>query len=585
MIVVSWAIVTPLIALAIIAALTLGAGALSAARRRRRDRAAVERLVEEWGRPRPAADRSGSPGFYHSRRPAGPRTLDDTTWSDLTMDAVFDFLDRTTSVLGSEVLYDRLRRQQGEVAELERFHATVERFRGDGNQAARLALQVEFSRLTERTPVLAWQLPLEPLPPLPTWVRWACPAVALSVGASCAAAILNPFLIGLVVPVVLISYVAKAVIDPRIAPWLAPFVSVGQLLEVARRVARIEPAAEPTTRRLLDHLPRLKPLTRIARWLGRDPSRTDLGALLAEYFNLFFCADGNVLLLAFDLVHRHREDLLRVAETLGYLDAALAVASVRDGDEGWLSPSFAGADEPAELWGIRHPLVQECVPNSMTFGPTDGTVLTGANMTGKSTFLRSVGVNVVLAQSIFTAFGTGYRAPLMAVRSCISPTDALLAGKSLYQREAETVVSITGQARRPGVLLCLFDELFRGTNSVDRISATAALCSHLVGRDAGGGEGQAARPARCLVLVATHDLELVSQLDGRFAPYYFGDRVDANGLAFDYRLRPGVASSRNAIALLGILGAPAAVVEEANRRAAMAAGGAAASPAREKAEG
>ncbi len=87
----------------------------------------------------------------------------------------------------------------------------------------------------------------------------------------------------------------------------------------------------------------------------------------------------------------------------------------------------------------------------------------------------SLGTSVVLAQSIFTVFAEAYAAPWMTVRTSISLTDELLEGKSLSQKEAETVVSTVGEARRPGVLRCLFDELFRGTNSVDRISAIAAV--------------------------------------------------------------------------------------------------------------
>jgi DNA mismatch repair ATPase MutS len=360
--------------------------------------------------------------------------------------------------------------------------------------------------------------------------------------------------------------VSRFFIAPRILPWVSPFLAAGQILEAARRVADLEPADEPTTRTIVERLPKLRRLSTAARWLGQDPSRTDLLSLLAEYFNLFFCVDGNVLLLAFGLAERHRHELCEVAEALGRLDAAIAVASVRAGSAGWTRPAFAVPSDPAKFVGLRHPLVRDCVPNTVTLGPVDGVILTGANMTGKSTFLRSLGLNVVLAQSIFTVFADAYRAPWMTVRTSINPTDELLAGKSLYQKEAETVVSIVGQARRPGVLLCLFDELFRGTNSADRISATAAVCSYLAGPD--DSDPGPDRLARCLVVVATHDLELVPQLSPDFAAMHFGDRIEADRLVFDYRLHPGVASTRNAIALLQILGAPAAVVERAHERAA-----------------
>ncbi len=555
---------TPVIALGIAAGLSLAMAAWSAHQRRRKARRVTEQLRAGWARARETDRPGGVPGFYFSRQVALPGSLDPMTWADLNMDAVFAFLDRTTSVLGSEVLYDRLRGQRRDEEELSRFDGTVDRLARD--ERARLAVQVELARITETYPAIAWQIALDTLPPLPAWLRWVSPGVAVFVAATIAASVVQPSFISLVVPALLLSFVARFSIAPRIAPWVSPFLAAGQIIETARRVSALEPIDEPTTRIIVERLPKLKRLSRVARWLGQDPSRTDLVSLVTEYVNLFFCVDGNVLLAAFGLAERHRQDLCEVAEALGRLDAAIAVASVRAGSVGWTRPAFAGPTDPARLSGLRHPLVRDCVPNAMTLGPVDGVVLTGANMTGKSTFLRSLGTSVVLAQSIFTVFADAYEAPWMTVATSISPTDELLEGKSLYQKEAETVVSIVGQAQRPGVLLCLFDELFRGTNSVDRISATAAVCSYLVGPAA--GKQQPGRLARCLVVVATHDLELVSHLAPGFAAVHFGDRIEADRLVFDYRLRPGVASSRNAIALLQILGAPPAIVARAHERAA-----------------
>jgi MutS domain V len=556
--------VTPLIALVVVAGLGLVMAGWSGHQRRRKARRAIERLREGWGRPREGDRPGGAPGFYYGRQPASSGALDEMTWADLNMDAVFAFLDRTTCVLGSEVLYDRLRRQRRDEEDLARFDGVANRLAQD--ERARLDLQVELARITETYPAIAWQIALESLPPLPAWLCWISPGVAVFVSATIAATIAHPAFISLVVPALLLAFVARAFIARRIAPWVSPFLAVGQIIEAARRVADLEPADEPTTRVIAERLPGLRRLARLARWLGQDPSRTDLSSLIAEYFNLFFCVDGNVLLVAFGLADRHRRELCEVAEALGRLDAAIAVASVRAGGTDWTRPAFAGPTDPARFTGLRHPLVRDCVSNTVVLGPVDGVILTGANMTGKSTFLRSLGTNVVLAQSIFTVFADAYDAPWMTVRTSISPTDELLEGKSLYQKEAETVVSVVAQAERPGVLLCLFDELFRGTNSVDRISATAAVCSYLVGPEM--NEPRSERRGRSLVVVATHDLDLVPHLAGGYAAFHFGDRIDANRLVFDYRLRPGVASSRNAIALLQILGAPHTVVVRANERAA-----------------
>jgi hypothetical protein len=545
-------------------AVVLTSIAWSGVQGRRRRRQLVERLTSEWGKPRTPHRQDDGTGFYHAVYGGAVRgSLDATTWADLVLDAVFAFLDRTECVLGREVLYSRLRETQGSREELLDFNRLVERFERDGR--ARIEVQTRLAGLTERSATTAWQLALETPQPLPRWMWWLLPGFALAVVATLVATALKPALLSAAVPVILGALVLRARIAWRISPWITPFLSVGQILQVARRVVEVEPPSEATTEIVRARLPKLERLRRIAGWLGRDPSRSDLAAVAAEYLNWFLCADGTALLVAFRVVARHQRELREVAEALGRLDAAIAVASVRAGSS-WARPEFVDSTSTARLAGLRHPLVADCVPNDLTLGPVDGVILTGANMTGKSTFIRAVGTNVILAQSLCMVFAESYEAPWMAVRSCISPSDSLEAGQSLYQMEAETVISILAQAAEGGVTLCLFDELFRGTNSIDRVAASAAVYSSLV--TTRHGQEQRPRPfSRCLVIAATHDLELVRYVGPGFAAFHFGDRVALGRLEFDYLLRPGVAPSRNAIALLHLLGAPQEVVDDAQARA------------------
>ena len=109
--------------------------------------------------------------------------------------------------------------------------------------------------------------------------------------------------------------------------------------------------------------------------------------------------------------------------------------------------------------------------------------------------------------------------------------------------------------------LMLFDELFRGTNAVERIAAGEAVLLALLAPTVDGG------PSPHVVLMATHDQELVDLLEGIYASHHFADTIDAEGLAFDYRLQPGAATTRNAIALLGQRGAPQELVAHALARA------------------
>ena len=180
-------------------------------------------------------------------------------------------------------------------------------------------------------------------------------------------------------------------------------------------------------------------------------------------------------------------------------------------------------------------------------------------MSGKSTFLRTIGVTAVLAQTVNTCLATAYSAPVFTVRSVIGRSDDLMAGKSYYKDEVEAILALVHASRSHRPHLFLFDELFRGTSTVERIAAGEAVLAELVSHDQ---EGRTGLPH--IVIAATHDRELVDLLRGVYVSHHFSDTVGSDGLSFDYRLREGAARSWNAIALLEICGAPPRVVRRAS---------------------
>ena len=182
-------------------------------------------------------------------------------------------------------------------------------------------------------------------------------------------------------------------------------------------------------------------------------------------------------------------------------------------------------------------------------------------MSGKSTFLRTLGVNAVLAQTINTCVARSYESPVLHVRSCIGRSDDLIAGKSYYLVEVEAVLSLVRASADSEMHLFLFDELFRGTNAVERIAAAESVLIELIAGPQGAG--------RHLVVAATHDGELVDLLREHYVSYHFRDSLAPDGLVFEYLLQPGPATSRNAIALLQLSGAPEAVVQRALARASV----------------
>ena len=182
-------------------------------------------------------------------------------------------------------------------------------------------------------------------------------------------------------------------------------------------------------------------------------------------------------------------------------------------------------------------------------------------MSGKTTFLRTLGVNAVLAQTIHTCVADVYDAPPFVVRTCIGRSDDPGSGKSYYTAEVDLVLGLVQAARSAVPHLILFDELIRGTNTVERLAAGEAVLHALLMPLADGSR------APHIVVAASHDLELVDLLKEAYRAAHFSDALDQQGLSFDYRLRDGVSRTRNAIAMLGARGASHDLVARAAARA------------------
>jgi DNA mismatch repair ATPase MutS len=317
----------------------------------------------------------------------------------------------------------------------------------------------------------------------------------------------------------------------------------------------------------------LRRLKNIARWIGGDPLLIPFGAGIAatitrdvlvtayEYLNLAFLLDGTGVYAGARLLRAHDRALLGAIVAIGDIDVAISTASFRAGQHEWTRPRFGEPPATVQLTNIRHPLLEQAVPNSVSLAPGRGLLITGSNMSGKSTLLRAVGVTVVMAQTLNTCLASAYDAPTLDVRSCIGRSDDLLSGTSYYVAEVRSLLGLVQASESAAPHLFLLDELFRGTNAVERIAAGRAVLLESI--------SGATRPSPHVVLAATHDGELVDLLPDTYAPCHFGDAVSDDGLVFDHRMRPGPATTRNAIALLRIHGAPNALISRASECASM----------------
>jgi DNA mismatch repair ATPase MutS len=196
---------------------------------------------------------------------------------------------------------------------------------------------------------------------------------------------------------------------------------------------------------------------------------------------------------------------------------------------------------------LGHPLIAaaQMVRNDVGLsGARRLLVVSGSNMSGKSTLLRTVGINTVLAMAGAPVRATSLRLTPLAIGATLRIQDSLQEGRSRFYAEITRVRALADLTRGPVPLLFLLDELFQGTNSHDRVIGAAGVLRSLLDRGAIG-------------LVTTHDLALTAvatDLAPRAENVHFEDRFEAGDLHFDYRMKPGPVTRSNAIALMRAVG-------------------------------
>jgi DNA mismatch repair ATPase MutS len=197
--------------------------------------------------------------------------------------------------------------------------------------------------------------------------------------------------------------------------------------------------------------------------------------------------------------------------------------------------------------GLGHPMlsIEECVTNDLHLGKGQAVlIITGANMAGKSTFLRTSGVNLVLALTGAPVFARDYSCPIISLRSGMRTADSLKDHQSYFYAELDRLKSIMDELRSNKPLFILLDEILKGTNSTDKQSGSLALLKQLL-------------PHPCLAMIATHDIvlgELENQYPDHIKNYCFEANIENDQLSFDYKIKRGVAQKMNATFLMRQMG-------------------------------
>ena len=286
--------------------------------------------------------------------------------------------------------------------------------------------------------------------------------------------------------------------------------------------------------------------------LGGNEPVGDVAQMILDYVRMLTHVDLIKFNRMLSVIRGKKSDLERLFEDTGRIDMTIAIASFRASRSGWCIPKLSFDPVPLSFANLCHPMIEKPVPNSLT---TDGSVLlTGSNASGKSTFLKTVAINALLAQTIHTVVGESYEGQYYRIFSSMALRDDLAAKESYYIVEIRSLKRILDAAEDGDPVLCFVDEVLRGTNTAERIAASGQILRFL-----------AKRGVMCFA--ATHDLELTDILKDCYDMRHFSETVTEDTVTFDYLLKEGKATSRNAILLLRMFGYPEEIVDAADREA------------------
>ena len=541
---------TKFITVLVAAAVMLGYWLYSRYRQKKQVR---QQLAESWGKKKARDYNWAQIRFYHDLLAVdySKSVIDDNTWDDLNFEELFELIDRTESNIGQQVLFDMLRHPAQDVQTLEARDHWIQLL---GNQQDfRLDLQVELRKLTGFGIWRLSNLIFEDLPKLPRWFYGflGIPILAIT---SIAIGFWNPvFFVGLAVLPVL-NLVIQYLVGSRLAKYTAALSALQPFLSVAEYIGRIDKQhdcpLEEFGQQLRSHSKKLRTLKkRVSKFL-HEGSTDNMGTLLWDYLNILFLLKINMFTLSVRAIRQHKQILQQLYYKVGYLDAMISAASFRASLDRYCKPSFNSDAGMLRYQKVYHPLLEDPVPNSIEVRDR-GILVTGSNMSGKTTFLKTVAVNQILAQTFNFCCAEQANLGFCNVISSMRRNDDLTKGKSFYLGEVERVKKLVEQAaRNNGSNLYLLDEIFRGTNTIERISASLEVLKWL-------------NSTSDYVLASTHDLELVDLLDDEYEFYHFSEEVSGQSLTFDYKIKPGHSSTKNAIKLLGICDYPEEIVTKA----------------------
>lgn len=504
---------------------------------KRRLRKMKRRMLYYYGRDREIEYSDEVLSVIGAYTAAKDTMVDDITWNDLDLDSVFMKINHTWSFAGEDYLYYLLHIPAEGPVSCEEQEEMISYYQT--HEKERLEMQMEFARIGKNHNYSAYAYIMESIHLSKTVPGQHYVAMLLL-----AAAVICI----IAAPAAGIGFLVLCM-GINIALYMSQRKKLEASIQALHLFLKLEKGAENIVKKKLvcseayqkrleqDYKKLKKQIGNMSLIKSSNADSQSLTEIVLDYIRMI----SHIDCIQFYKCMKRMEKSIDVVEdlisTMGFLESLISIGSLRESLPYYCIPEFT--DDPVlEILDAYHPELSEPVPNSVK--AERGILLTGSNASGKSTFLKTIALNVILGQSIHTCSARQYRGAWFRVFSSMALRDNLYNGESYYIAEIRALKRIFDWDGEETVL-CFVDEVLRGTNTVERIAASAQVLKKFSERG-------------ILCFAATHDIELTYLLENRYENYHFQEQVLEQEVVFDYLLYEGRSNSRNAIRLLEILG-------------------------------
>lgn len=474
--------------------------------------------------------------------------VDDITWNDLELDELFIQMNNTQCSIGEECLYALLRKPCFTAEELVERSRLMDYFQQ--NEEKRTELQLSLKKIGKVSTISVYEYMSrlgdeKPSSNLPHYFMLF--GLLLSIGLI----FLKPG-VGSLCTVFFVSlniyryFACKA----KIEKFLTVFAYILRLLHHAEAITRLDmPEIAAYQAGLREELKEYRKFRRGAGILTSSSGTGDMMQALLDYVRMLFHVDLIKYNSMLSIFKKKRESLNRIYQTIGLLDSCLAASSFRCRLPYYSLPKLSADRTPQfQVSDLYHPLLSEPVANSIS--EKKSVLITGSNASGKSTFIKTLAINALLSQTIYTSISKSYKGSYFTIFSSMALRDNIFMNESYYIVEIKSLKRILDHVNQRYPMLVLIDEVLRGTNTLERIAASSRILQTLAGKNV-------------LCFAATHDIELTYILENYYSNYHFQERIEKDRILFDYKIYPGRAVSRNAIKLLSLLGYSPEIIRSA----------------------